>query len=60
MRNYESLLEAVKKTIEAFGRIDFVIAGAAGNFLSPVCGSYLGVITVLSELTIVSCDREID
>lgn len=37
VRDYKSLQEAVKATVEKFGRIDFVIAGAAGNFLSPVC-----------------------
>lgn len=36
VRDYKSLQDAVLKTVEKFGRIDFVIAGAAGNFLSPV------------------------
>lgn len=36
VRKVETLQEAVRKTVEVFGRIDFVIAGAAGNFLSPV------------------------
>jgi peroxisomal 2,4-dienoyl-CoA reductase len=27
---------AVKKTIELFGRLDYLINGAAGNFLSPL------------------------
>jgi peroxisomal 2,4-dienoyl-CoA reductase len=36
VRDYDSLCKAVKETLDAFGRIDFVIAGAAGNFLSPV------------------------
>ena len=30
--------EAVEKTIATFGRIDFVICGAAGNFLAPISG----------------------
>ncbi|KAF8961178.1 2,4-dienoyl-CoA reductase [Flammula alnicola] len=32
------LKEAVAKTIEKFGRIDYVICGAAGNFLAPISG----------------------
>ncbi|RUP48974.1 hypothetical protein BC936DRAFT_143541 [Jimgerdemannia flammicorona] len=36
VRNPADVEEAVKKTIERFGRIDFLICGAAGNFLSPV------------------------
>ncbi|TFK24597.1 2,4-dienoyl-CoA reductase [Coprinopsis marcescibilis] len=38
VRNPASLKEAVAKTIEKFGRIDFVICGAAGNFLAPISG----------------------
>lgn len=34
VRDVHSLVAAVKKTVDALGRIDFVIAGAAGNFLS--------------------------
>ncbi|CDO70294.1 hypothetical protein BN946_scf184603.g5 [Trametes cinnabarina] len=36
VRNPKQLQEAVAKTIEKFGRIDFVICGAAGNFLAPI------------------------
>ncbi|SCV69789.1 BQ2448_1183 [Microbotryum intermedium] len=41
VRKPDSLKEAVRKTVEKFGRIDFVrkvICGAAGNFLSPISG----------------------
>ncbi|KAF8629527.1 hypothetical protein AX15_003399 [Amanita polypyramis BW_CC] len=38
VRNTQDLKNAVAKTIEKFGRIDFVICGAAGNFLSPISG----------------------
>ncbi|KAG6849183.1 hypothetical protein H0H93_010640 [Arthromyces matolae] len=38
VRDPKSLREAVQKTIEAFGKIDFVICGAAGNFLAPISG----------------------
>ncbi|KAK6202670.1 uncharacterized protein RJT21DRAFT_118742 [Scheffersomyces amazonensis] len=34
VRKVESLVEAVDKTIKQLGRIDYVIAGAAGNFLA--------------------------
>lgn len=36
VRKPESLEEAVKQTLKAYGKIDFVIAGAAGNFLSSI------------------------
>ncbi|KAJ2932966.1 hypothetical protein H1R20_g4126, partial [Candolleomyces eurysporus] len=38
VRQPATLQEAVAKTIEKFGRIDFVICGAAGNFLAPISG----------------------
>jgi len=38
VRKPDQLKEAVRKTIEKFGRIDFVICGAAGNFLAPLSG----------------------
>ncbi|KDN49207.1 NAD(P)-binding protein [Tilletiaria anomala UBC 951] len=38
VRTPTDLNEAVRKTVEAFGRIDFVICGAAGNFLAPMDG----------------------
>lgn len=34
VRNFSQVEVAVKKCVEKFGRIDFVIAGAAGNFVS--------------------------
>ncbi|KAF8530680.1 hypothetical protein JB92DRAFT_2856905 [Gautieria morchelliformis] len=36
VREPMQLQDAVAKTIEKFGRIDFVICGAAGNFLAPI------------------------
>ncbi|KAI8969690.1 2,4-dienoyl-CoA reductase [Trametes punicea] len=36
VRNPKQLQEAVARTVEKFGRIDFVICGAAGNFLAPI------------------------
>lgn len=34
VREVQSLVKAVNKTVQELGRIDYVIAGAAGNFLS--------------------------
>ncbi|KAF4566167.1 hypothetical protein EYR40_002019 [Pleurotus pulmonarius] len=36
VRDPKALHAAVKQTIDTFGRIDFVICGAAGNFLAPI------------------------
>lgn len=33
VRNFKQMEEAVERTVARFGRIDFVIAGAAGNFI---------------------------
>ncbi|KIK56510.1 hypothetical protein GYMLUDRAFT_47034 [Collybiopsis luxurians FD-317 M1] len=53
VRKPEELKEAVKKTIEKFGKIDFVICGAAGNFLAPISGlSENGFRTVMEIDTI--------
>lgn len=38
VRQPSAIQDAVTKTIEKFGRIDFVICGAAGNFLAPISG----------------------
>lgn len=38
VRHPATLKEAVAKTIAHFGRIDYVICGAAGNFLVPISG----------------------
>lgn len=38
VRKLDQLEAAVKKTLEKFGKIDFVICGAAGNFLAPISG----------------------
>jgi len=36
VRNIKSLESAVERTVKELGQIDFVIAGAAGNFLAPL------------------------
>ncbi|CCE66142.1 hypothetical protein TPHA_0O01750 [Tetrapisispora phaffii CBS 4417] len=33
VRNYDQMVSAVKQTVSVYGRIDFVICGAAGNFI---------------------------
>jgi len=38
VRKPETLKVAVKRCIEIYGKIDFVISGAAGNFLAPISG----------------------
>ncbi|EIM91811.1 NAD-P-binding protein [Stereum hirsutum FP-91666 SS1] len=38
VRQPKQVQDAVQKTIEKFGKIDFVICGAAGNFLAPISG----------------------
>ncbi|KAF8312983.1 2,4-dienoyl-CoA reductase [Clavulina sp. PMI_390] len=38
VRDKDALKKAVEKCVQEFGRIDFVICGAAGNFLSPISG----------------------
>ncbi|ORX40642.1 hypothetical protein BD324DRAFT_611614 [Kockovaella imperatae] len=38
VRDAKAVQGAVKATIEKFGRIDFVVCGAAGNFLVPISG----------------------
>ncbi|TYJ58809.1 hypothetical protein B9479_000241 [Cryptococcus floricola] len=38
VRKPEQIKDAVKRTVDAYGKIDFVICGAAGNFLSPISG----------------------
>lgn len=36
VRKPETLEQAIKDTVKEYGRIDYVICGAAGNFLAPV------------------------
>lgn len=36
VRKPETLADAVRRTVERFGKIDFVVCGAAGNFMSPI------------------------
>lgn len=48
VRKPEQVEAAVAKTVETYGRIDFLINGAAGNFLAPFEGlSYNAFRTVI-------------
>ncbi|WVQ84697.1 hypothetical protein IAT38_006853 [Cryptococcus sp. DSM 104549] len=38
VRDADSLKKAAKTAADTFGKIDFVICGAAGNFLAPISG----------------------
>ncbi len=38
VRDYEAVHSAVRQAHEAFGPLDIVVAGAAGNFVAPVTG----------------------
>jgi len=53
VRQFAQLQDAVAKTIQKYGKIDFVICGAAGNFLAPISGlSANGFKTVIEIDTI--------
>ncbi|TFY76528.1 hypothetical protein EWM64_g7483 [Hericium alpestre] len=55
VRKPETLKEAVRKTIEQFGRIDFVINGAAGNFLAPISGLSENGFKTVMEIDVLGC-----
>ncbi|KAL2021321.1 hypothetical protein VTK56DRAFT_7292 [Thermocarpiscus australiensis] len=38
VRNYESLKAAAERCVKELGAIDYVVAGAAGNFVAPIAG----------------------
>ena len=38
VRDYDAVRAALQSTVDAWGLIDFVISGAAGNFVSPAAG----------------------
>lgn len=53
VRKIESLVEAVEITVKELGRIDFVIAGAAGNFLSPFTSLSSNAFRTVTEIDLV-------
>lgn len=57
VRQYEDLVEAVKKTVARYGRIDYVVCGAAGNFLSSVERMSVNAFKTVIEIDLVSRGR---
>jgi peroxisomal 2,4-dienoyl-CoA reductase len=57
VRRPEALRDAVTKAIDNFGRIDFVICGAAGNFLAPISGLSENGFKTVMEIDTVSIDN---
>lgn len=53
VRDVKSLVGAVEKTVQEFGKIDFVIAGAAGNFLSPIAKLSSNAFRTVTEIDLV-------
>ncbi|GAA6062153.1 hypothetical protein JCM10212_002365 [Sporobolomyces blumeae] len=50
VRQLESLERAVQETVDKFGKIDFVVCGAAGNFLSPLEGLSANAFKTVMEI----------
>ncbi|KIM23457.1 hypothetical protein M408DRAFT_77560 [Serendipita vermifera MAFF 305830] len=50
VRKPADLDAAAKKTVEKFGKIDFVICGAAGNFLAPISGLSVNAFKTVIEI----------
>ncbi|GAA5929428.1 SDR family oxidoreductase [Sporobolomyces koalae] len=50
VRKLETLEAAVKRTVEKFGKIDYVVCGAAGNFLSPLEGLSANAFRTVMEI----------
>ncbi|GAA5986908.1 hypothetical protein JCM5350_000360 [Sporobolomyces pararoseus] len=50
VRKLETLEAAVKETVKQFGKIDYVICGAAGNFLSPLEGLSANAFKTVMEI----------
>ncbi|KAK0462735.1 hypothetical protein IW261DRAFT_1627271, partial [Armillaria novae-zelandiae] len=50
VRQPSAIQDAVTKTIQKFSRMDFVICGAAGNFLAPISGMSENVFRTMMEI----------
>ena len=57
VRDVKLIAKAVEKTVNELGRIDFVIAGAAGNFLSDFNHLSSNAFTTLSKPLLSSLER---
>ena len=53
VRDYDAVSAAFEKTKEAFGEIDVVISGAAGNFLAPVLGMSANAFRTVVEIDLI-------
>ncbi|KFY33867.1 hypothetical protein V494_07251 [Pseudogymnoascus sp. VKM F-4513 (FW-928)] len=53
VRSYESLTKAAEQTVKELGSIDYVIAGAAGNFLAPITGLSTNAFKTVMEIDVV-------
>lgn len=54
VRKPETLKAAVEETLKEFGRIDYVIAGAAGNFLAQIEKASENAFKTVVEIDLVS------
>jgi len=50
VRKLDTLESAVKQTMETFGKIDWVICGAAGNFMAPIVGLSANAFRTIVEI----------
>ncbi|OWF51834.1 peroxisomal 2,4-dienoyl-CoA reductase-like [Mizuhopecten yessoensis] len=50
VREPESIIKAVEIALTEFGRIDYLINGAAGNFLSPITGLSFNAFKTVMEI----------
>ena len=53
VRKFEAMEQVVKQTIDKFGKIDFVICGAAGNFMAPLEGLSSNAFRTVLEIDLV-------
>ncbi|KFZ08223.1 hypothetical protein V501_06065 [Pseudogymnoascus sp. VKM F-4519 (FW-2642)] len=53
VRSFESLTKAAEQTVKELGGIDYVIAGAAGNFLAPITGLSTNAFRTVMEIDVV-------
>lgn len=53
VRKIETIEQAVKQTIDVYGKIDHVICGAAGNFLAPMMGLSSNAFRAVVEIDLI-------
>lgn len=52
VRSIDSMNSAVERTLKELGAIDFVIAGAAGNFLAPISGLSSNAVKTVMDIDV--------